>query len=511
MPVNIVKKLIKEKAKIQMYVCLSVLLFMFTNVGMFQNQIEDFFSLITGRHETVNSVAEFSEHLNSGKKHIKIETDKLHDTGIVARDGGKAVVNYIWVEFSDGIIIIKYPTKKFAKLDFNGKNKIRGLISLHHAQLIRSQMKTFFNDLEVKNYEELFAEQGQTFILDAGIEGISLKNILTVLFIVGAFAFLTAILIKNITAVWNYKLSKEYRALKLLGYETLEYAENSIIHAYNETQSACLFDDRRIFICKKYIILKNSAVFKNTSDLLYAKKEICVNLKAEEIYYVKLRFNNTKKHMRIEIPTKAVMEEIVLILQAEILQPTEAKNIVKSLLNAKMIRNLAEFVLALVVNVLFCILLYVTSHSLFVILLGVIIVLVILYNGLKELHPINYKNSQSYLYLKNFDYQTIEDAETAIIRDYNINFKEHIFENEKIFISTNFIIFKWKAEFREMKKLKNVQECKIRDTKRTIYYLRFYFNDGVADYHASKKSVSEIANIVKKISVHRAEYDTEEI
>ena len=490
MPVNIVKKLIKRKAVIQMCICLSILLLIFTDARIFENYYDECFALVTDKYKTVTSAFECTEHLNNGERYIKIEMDKLYPTRFL---------DYIWVKIPDGILIIKYPISAYNKLDFNGKNEIKGSVSPYNFDLT---VET--DNFLARKYPEFFTEHAEIFILDAGVEAISAKDIFTIVFTALVFLFFSVIVIKNIVIILNYKLSKEYRALKFLGHETLEDAENSVLHAYNETQSACLFDDRRIFICKKYIILKSSAIFKNTSDLAYVKEEVDYNLKNKERYSVKLKFNNIKKPMKIKIPKKSVMKEIVFILRAEIYQPTEAENIVKSLINGKTFKNISEILITLI----FIVFLVKIFYSVYPIVIIIIMCMFfVLFNYIKEWQPINYKNSQSYLYLENFDYQTIEHAEMAIIRDYNINFNEHLFENRKIFISKNFIIFKGNTKFRETKKLKAVQghwgdQC---------YYLDFYFNDGRVEYCTHSAEAEKIKKVLKIVLIHRPEYDTEEI
>ena len=495
MPVNIVKKLIKRKAVIQMCICLSVLLLIFMNVRFFEYYFDNFFALVTGKYKTVTSAAHLAEYFNEGNQYVKIETNELYDSRVVARENGKPIANYIWTEFSDGIVIIKYPIEKYNRLDFNAENKIRGLINLNSNHLIDVNLVKFFSNLDIKNYDEVFVRYDRTIILDASLDYVSLKGNLIVVCFIAIFIFLIVTVIKNIIMILNYKLSKEYRALKLLGHETLENAENSIIHAYNKTQSNALFNDRKIFASKKYIILKSAVVFKKTSDLLHADGGY------DRYYYVKFKFNDAKKPIEVKVQNANAMRTILFVLKAEISQPKKLENIVEISIKLRDLYRDVK-IIAVGTGIIFFISIlnfmdnffdfkYYNLTVLIISILGIVIFVI--------RRKRSYKNSRDYWYLENFAYQNIDDAEEAIIYDYNLNYKEHILNTDEIYISNNFIILMNTAKFRERKKLRRVEECENNKTDPPRYYLRFHFNDDYVDYYTSYDNVRMIADIVREM------------
>jgi len=501
MPNDFIKTLIRKKALRKLAVWMIVFFCSFIFVWDISNAFSEALSLSQIKYNEVRSLDDLAE-LNQLRQretiYIKLLADSLNPTRIRNHEyTGKIIDNYLWAEFSDGIVIIEYPYSDYEKLNFRGKTlKLKG-----HITVIDEELTELFKALDERDFAEIFAKQNNNvFVLDSQ-KGMRLSdgNFRIIISVV----FLIMCMIKNILLAYNYKLSKDYRALKHLNHKTLEDAENSIIHDYNQTQTKCIFDNSELYISERYIIIKKHALFGKTSDLTYVKEEIRPT-KYRELYHVTFKFRNIKKPVKVRFFEKETMKALVIFLRDEILLPQAFENIVETFIKQSEIRKIKTpariqaFITLLMLG-------SINSELMFLFVPAFVLGLVNLLYRLQQI--INYKFSKSYYYFKNFDYETPEDAEDAIIYDYNINKDEHIFENQKIFISKNFIIFKRTAEFRETKKLKNIVET----IKEDLSLIRFFFDNDYVEFHLNYREVIKLAHIVREDVLHLSEYDAEEL
>ena len=109
---------------------------------------------------------------------------------------------------------------------------------------------------------------------------------------------------------------------------------------------------------------------------------------------------------------------------------------------------------------------------------------------------IDYKKSKTYRFLEKFDFNSSEEAEDAINRDFNENQDNFIFKNQNIFVSERFIIMLSPPAFYDKNDLNRAEEYGMSAKNEAKYYVKLKFNSFSESVKIQVAGDSEMKKII---------------
>ena len=489
--INIVKHTIRKAEFLSVASTFFLLLTLIFFLGLFGDSI-----LMNINCKSVNSVYDIEELSKGINRYIEITHDEIYYTGLMQRNSSKVHYNYICKSFDDGILLIEIPHEQYRTGDFYENRVIKGkLTKFGSGKLIRDELAE-----DIKNYPDYYPEEFLTkeiahSVLVMGDSDFSDNNIL--LWLIFLFFLFTAVLffsalIKSLIAILFYKKSKAYRDLKNFGYGTLEETETAIINDYGERENNVLFENKKIYVSKKFIIIKSPVSFFKTDDVSFAIGKKSRYMKTEE-HNVSINFHGGSS-ADVKVANHDEMDELVFILRnfqtVTYEEKSTSENIIKDFI-IKTSRRVMIFNLILVSVMMFALnFLVKSSDTANLIVYGALCAICLIYGLINSIiHTrafFDYTKSKYYHELKKLNYETPEEAEAEIIFDYAKNQEGHIFESAQIFISKKFVIFKANIFVKQTESIASVEKFikqeegkteKTKDLKQETYYVKITFCD----------------------------------
>jgi len=192
--------------------------------------------------------------------------------------------------------IVEEWIKKDAKIKFIA-GIVFTVISFSVLYLLRNYIRSFFTDSRM-----IFGLEQYIICVPLTFAIIGPVNIVT-----------------SIISFIDYRKTKAYRSLENLNYETLEDAEEEVEYDYSENQAEHIYEDKKIFISKEFIITKVPVYFMACEDLL----DVSYYTKSSELgteNFVRVEFEYLKKPKDIFISEgRDETIKIVNILRTQVL------------------------------------------------------------------------------------------------------------------------------------------------------------------------------------------------
>ena len=292
---NIVAKIIrdaiiKQGAKILLPYILA------TTVVMFMQQ--DVILMLTNKCKTVNSAHEISEAFENGDNHIEFTANKIV---LVAYSGDEV---YLCAIFPDGAVFFQTLNSKYERGDFDGENiRLKGIIR-------RAKLSE-----DIREWTAEINSATGLFMPECVFEESPISSVI----FYGVFVFILIVgILKCVFDCVFYKGTKAYKSLKYINYERPEDARDDINYDYNKNKNEHIFENKSVFVSKKFMIMKYPAAFRYTKKLNKVE-ELMTRGRNGKLYNIKAYFDDDEAPVNFETKNENEMKQVINILRTNVL------------------------------------------------------------------------------------------------------------------------------------------------------------------------------------------------